>query len=477
MGLFNNFSQNDRILPRIGLGFPRSMPFPLLLAAVDEAEANIQAPRALVFTSALTAISVACQGLIDVCRPSGQLGPTSLMALIIAESGDRKSTSENIFFKSIREIQKEHNSNYNDNCSDWCARTEVWKAKRKILLKKVSVRADNGLSTEEEELCLLVHEKIKPVKPKQFKMLYEDSTSEALFFGLHQNIPTAGLVSSEGGGVLKGGAFNDLSKQNAIWSGDAVTVDRTSVESFEVVGARLTVSIMTQGAAFKDYMEKRGEASRGSGLWARFLVCKPESNQGFRFIKSTTTSWGYCNNFSIKIKEIILKNLVLLNGVEADRLVVRFSPEASERWLDVYNAIESEIRPGGRFEGAGDHASKLPDNIARFAALAHYFEGFDGDISLSTLNASIDICCWYSDQFFSIFVPPSQESVDADELGGWLRKLWEDGHRSIRKNDILQYGPSQLRKKCRLDLALNLLCEAGLTSLSKQGKVAYVDLL
>lgn len=41
-------------------------------------------------------------------------------------------------------------------------------------------------------------------------MLYDDSTSEALFCGLYENLSTAGIISSEGG--LKGRAFNDLPK-------------------------------------------------------------------------------------------------------------------------------------------------------------------------------------------------------------------------------------------------------------------------
>ena len=72
-----------------------------------------------------------------------------------------------------------------------------------------------------------------PAKPKEFKVLYEDSTSEALFHGMYENLSTAGLISSEGAGVLEGRAFNDLSKQNAIWSGDSITIDRKPGDRLE----------------------------------------------------------------------------------------------------------------------------------------------------------------------------------------------------------------------------------------------------
>ena len=177
----------------------------------------------------------------------------------------------------------------------------------------------SGVLSEEEEQRLFDHENHRPAKPKKFKLLYDDSTSEALFSGLNKSLPTAGLISSEGGGVLSGRALNDLSKQNAIWSGDSITVDRASAESYEINGARLTVSIMAQESAFKDYMDRRGEVSRGSGLWARFLVCNPRSTQGTRFIENGTMSWEYRDKFSARLVEILQKNIALLENPDREK--------------------------------------------------------------------------------------------------------------------------------------------------------------
>lgn len=75
---------------------------PLLSAAINEAERNIQAPRGLLINAAFTAISIALQGLIDIKKPNDQKVPVSLMLLAIANSGERKSTVENVFLRSIR---------------------------------------------------------------------------------------------------------------------------------------------------------------------------------------------------------------------------------------------------------------------------------------------------------------------------------------------------------------------------------------
>lgn len=454
-------------------GFPRYMSLPVIVSAVDEAEGHIKAPRALVFSSALTAIATASQGLIDVCKPNGQIVPASLMLLTIANSGERKSTAENIFLRGVRNFQDEKDLIYLKKLSEWNAKWSVWEARRKAMLKEILRSGDEEEGDEYQ--IFMAHMGNEPVKPRRFKLIYEDATSEALFLGLYQNIPAAGLISSEGGGVLSGKAFNDLSKQNALWSGDAITVDRVSSESYEL-RARLTVSIMVQEKTFLSYMEKNGEISRGSGLWARFLVCNPRSTQGTRLIGGGVVTWNCCEKFSERIGEILKESVGFLMDPARSRLVIRFSQAAAQKWIEIFNAIESGIGPGGRFFGMGDHASKLADNIARVAALFHFFERGSGDIALETLDAAADVCFWYSGEFLRLFTSLPQEEIDAQELDDWLQVRREAGDRFVAKNIILQKGPGKLRKVKRLDSAIEVLSTQGKVLLSKLGNVTFLDI-
>lgn len=467
------FNGTSSWLPARGREFPRHLLLSTIVSAVDEAEGNIKAPRALVFSSALTTIATASQGLIDVCKPNEQIVPVSLMVLTVANSGERKSTAENIFLRGVRHFQDEMDVIYQKETSDWSARQSIWEARRKAILKK-TLLVDNK---EGDEACrqFMDHHASVPVKPRRFKLLYEDATSEALFLGLHQNIPTAGLISSEGGGVLTGKAFNDLSKQNALWSGDVITVDRVSSESYEV-RARLTVSLMVQENSFSSYMKKHGQRSRGSGLWARFLVCNPSSTQGSRLIAGGDAPWHCCEKFSERIREILKKSVESLVEPSAPRQVVKFSMEAAQRWVNIFNAIESEIGSGGRYFGMGDHASKLADNIARVAALFHFFERKVGDIALETLEAAVDVCFWYSDEFLRMFASLPQEEVDALELDAWLQVRRDSGERFLAKNSMLQRGPSQLRKVKRLDPAIEVLLAQGKVLLFKSESSTYLDI-
>ncbi len=449
------------------------MPLPTLASAVDEAELNIRAPRALIVSSALTAIATACQGVIDVCKPSGQVVPTSLMLLTVANSGERKSTVENVFLKGVREFQQDRDLLYHQDLGDWRAKRIIWEERGKVLLKEIT-RFKNK---ESDEVCsrFLVHQNSEPVMPRRFKMLYEDSTSEALFLGLYQNISSAGLISSEGGSVLAGRAFNDLSKQNALWSGDALVVDRVTAESYKLV-ARLTTSLMVQEKLFLNYMEKNGEQSRGSGLWARFLACYPVSTQGERLIIERDISWGSCERFSQRIREILEESVPFLVNPEKPRLVVKFSQQAANKWVEVFNAIESEIKLGGKYFGMGDHASKLADNIARVAALFHYFEDGSGEISLRTLGAAIDLCFWYSDEFLRLFTPVPQEEIDIRALDSFFQAKRNEGYRFLPKNSILQLAPGRMRRVKCLNPAIEALSRLGRVSLKKIDRTMYVDL-
>lgn len=467
----------QRLLPEIGGPFPSFGCLPILKAAVDEAENNIQAPQPLIFFGALAAIAVGVQGLCDVRKPIGQCVPISLMLLSIADSGERKSTAENLFFEPIRQFQKKKGIAYQSNLREWESKSKIWDTKNKVILKQIAKLAREEACSEEAERRLIDHGFVRPLKPKQFKMLYEDSTSEALFLGLYQNLPSAGLVSSEGGGVLNGRALTDLSKHNAIWSGDSITVDRKTAESYEVVGARLTVSIMSQRSAFDEYIKAAGEKSRGSGLWARFLVCCPKSTQGTRFLKNETISWEYRDRFSVRLAEILECNSALLEESCQARKTIGLSPEASEMWLETYNAIESKINAEGRFHQMGDHASKLADNIARVAALLHYFEGFEGEVSRSTLKFSIDFCLWCSDEFYYLFLPKTQEELDAEELSKWLLCFWDKGGDWLAKNYIRQYGPNKMREKNRLNKALEQLHSQGEIRFFNRRGVQYVELI
>lgn len=463
-----------RILPKIGADFPSLTSLPLLKSVTDEAEFIMKAPRDLIFQSELAAIAITCQGIYDVLKPTGQITPTSLMLLTIADSGERKTSVGNFFLDPIREFQREMDIAFAEELRAWEVKKIIWEMKNKEIFRcivKSTREEESSLFWEEEAI---EHAKLKPMRPRRFKMIYDDTTSEALMFGMFQNIPSAALISTEAN--LNNKAFRDLPKMNSLWGADPITVDRKTAESFELHDARLTVAFMTQPAAFGSFVSHNGEILRGSGLWARFLVGKPSSTQGYRELDCSTVSLEHSKKFNERIKALLELNVDVLKKGKRTRQTISFSPEAADLWVQMFNEIEAGIRVGGRFEGAGDMASKLADNISRVAALVHIFEGESETISLASLRFAIDYCTWCSDEFYRIFMPLPEVEVNAAKLLRYLKDERQAGCRELKKNDILIYGPKCVRKRDWLNPALDVLISAGYVSVFKSHKTSFVDI-
>ncbi|MGC3963631.1 MAG: DUF3987 domain-containing protein [Rhodocyclaceae bacterium] len=86
-------------------------PFPLyalpptMRAAVEEVVGLTQAPVEMVVSAALAAASLAVQAKFDVERMSGLISPCSLYLITLAESGERKTTVDNLLFSAFTEFE------------------------------------------------------------------------------------------------------------------------------------------------------------------------------------------------------------------------------------------------------------------------------------------------------------------------------------------------------------------------------------
>ncbi|MCM1999624.1 YfjI family protein [Pseudomonas aeruginosa] len=451
------------------LAFPEAKTF---VAAVNEAENNVQAPASLIYMSALSAMSLAVQSVCDLKTPFGSVIPTSLMLLILGDSGERKSFVMNNFLKPFRHIQRRELLADKAGMDGFELELEIWTAKKKVLVNRIAKSMDEVERAELMEALKVLHS-MKPLAPMSMQFVYEDATSQALFKGLSAGYPYAGLVTSEGKEILVGRAFNDLPKQNSLWSGDDVTIDRVNAGRFVVSGARLTVAIMVQGGLFDDYLKRRGQEARASGLWARFLVANPDSTQGTRFIENPLQSWKALEVFSKRIMEITEEGVANYK-LGQERKVLNLSREATDEWVKFANFVEGQIRPGGYFERATDHASKLAENVARVAAVVSYFEYGDVTVSRDCLLDAIDFCMRCSIDFKELFVSSTREEREAETLWLWLNEKFDDGVTKIRISELMSSGPNATRKKARLELALDFLSVRKKIEIWKEEGVRYV---
>jgi len=447
----------------------------IMMAAVDEVVSNTKAPFDLALMSALTAGSIALQGVVDVQSPTGFTTPVSIMTFALAESGERKTAIEKHFLSGLRSFQREKKAQYRQDMVEWELDHEAWsdslKGKKKELLRQ-------GAGREEILEVLKSMSAEKPKKPKSPTFLYDDTTIEALLQGMHDGSKNAALVSSEGGTILNGHAFRNLPALNNLWSGSDCSVERRTTESIEIIDGRLTISVSVQPGIMQDFSERKGKAARDIGFWARALIFTPVSTQGARFEYGVKSSQVEMARFNRRVTELfrLVEKDKNQNGLA--RHVITFDEELKPYWLGICNTIEQEINLGGRFEYMKDHASKLADNIARVAALISCVEhGVEEPIRKEALQAAVSICMYCSDNFSRLFNSVPQPIRDAEELCLWLNRFSLRGIRYMKKNRIMQYGPSCVRKKSRLDAALDWLVLSRKIAIGRYGKTGYVDIV
>ncbi len=458
--------------------------FPLIASsAIHEIAAETMAPPAMVGSSILSAMALAVQAHYRVKRREGLESPCSLATVTICRSGERKSTVDKKTTKAFRDFEANNLKEYKEKHAQYRSSKTIWETQKGVLIRNFKKAIERSQPLEELKTAIESHERSEPPPPSKVRFLYNDVTSAALLYGLHQNSRSASLNEDEAARFFDGPLSEDASLINKGWDGSDLTVDRRSSESFSVKSPRISLNLMVQPSAFTKYMEKKGEEARGIGFIARWLVCFPPSTIGTRFNNHDTSDPIEQTKFNGRIKELLERQKA--NGVLANpsmETVLTFSPEAEREWILVANQIEEAIRPGGLFCESSDYASKVAENIARIAGIFHAFAGEEGtQISLSTLRSAVSVARWYADEFVRLFSPPDPLHLlvrDAVLLEEWFIKIVQTrGWDVVEKTFILRFGPNSLRSCNRLDWALDFLMNAQRLIIQKAGKRKTLVLL
>lgn len=470
-----NFSRYPNYFPISDGSFPNLSAAPLMRDAFFETFESVQAPYSMIALVQLSTISAALQGAVNVSLPINKICPVSILAITIAESGERKSTVESQYMEVLKAAQKELLIEFRSTHNKYIIKKEIHDEEAVRLRRRLSKEKDD----EKYELALnelQAHRDAEPIKPRAPKFLYQDITKEALLLGLYENLPNAFLGSDEGGVLFKSSIMRNSPVINSFWSGGDVNIDRKTLESFVVSDARLTMHIMTQWSALQDFLGRSKDDLRGNGFFARAIVTCPISLCGYRQVSGFEFSKKATEKFNHRIKQLLL-NVIAMEDYR-NRVTVTFSNDAKNVWLDIANDIEIKMGPGGMYECAKDHASKVPENIARVAALIHCFEHpGDFEISVESLWLAVELLSYFSNDFMRVFCPPPKYVLDACALNEWLKPFVASGIRYMRKNFILQYGPKCIRKKADLQVALDYLKQSNPIVEFLRFKTRVIDLL
>lgn len=446
-------------------------------AAVQEVAGFVQAPFALVASSALGALSLACQARADVKRAERLQGPCGLFLLMIADSGERKTTCDGFFASPIRDFEAEQAELAKPALKDHAAAMAAWNAEREGILSAIKDAGRKAKPTDKLRSDLAELERDKPEPPRVPRLFYGDATPEALTWELAKRWPSAGVVSSEAGSILgahgmgRDSIMRNLGVLNQLWDGAPQHFTRRTSESYTVRGARLTVALQVQEATLRDFLARSGALARGTGFLARFLIAWPQSTQGRRPFVEAPASWPALAAFNRRIAAILAEPVAMDDDGALTLPVIGLAPDARADWIAFHDAIEAQLSSGGELYDVRDVAAKAADNAARLAALFHAFEGKAGAIGVEAFEGAARIVAWHlseSRRFFGELALPT-ELADAARLDAWLIEYCRRervGH--VDRREAQRGGP--VRDGERLTAALRVLGELDRAREGKTGK-------
>lgn len=464
-------------------------PYPLnaFHLAVREAAYEVlehtQAPDALVGMSFIHCFTVACQGLIDVKLPIGQVKSVSQNMLIIAESGERKTTVYDLVLKPFQNADNARLLLYKSSQIQFKLDDELWKATSKGISRAISKAVSKGESTTELEQQLSEHNKSKPKKPRLRYFLRQEITAKSIMEALHGEGESIAISVDEGHVYFKSTASSCFGLFNKVWdSPESLSLNRADNEFLYAKNPRGSVTIMTQSTPFLKYQERHGAVAKGSGHWARYLVAWPQSTQGYRCVKPGEKMLRCLPKFHARVSELLEKYRIMIESGKVEREIIEFSEEAKARWYELAAQAESMLRPGEYFSDINDFASKIMEIIARLAAAMHYFNGEGGKITYDTLERAFTLVHWHIDEFKRLFSPQSmisQDMVDTQAVLKCLRnRIWKGyGSNSfVPKNHLLRHGP--VRNRDRLNAVLdNLVAQSAIwIGQTPKNRQLYVNL-
>ena len=450
-------------------GLPDLSDLDLLGTAIGYALDQIKAPYPMILLTALSAIATVNQALCDVERPTGGKTSLSFYGLLVAFSGERKSSMINFFYKLIRQAGIEAEKEYQEEHALWKRKHQIWKMKRTVFTNRLRETVQAELAAELSETdydddqirkvqdLVDAHLIAEQEKPKKTQLLHEDITYPALLQAAHENSKYLCVLADEGTRALNGLVTPGISTLNSAWNGVQLITGRKTSESFTVNDPRFSILISVQPGPFDDYRDRKSDQAKESGLWARAFVCGPYTTIGFRNDSLPIYSEPPVQ-FEKRLRKLIKKCVKTARGDNSDRKLIGFDDAAKELFNAFSFEVELNMQPGGLYENAKDHASKLMENISRIAANLHIINKCDGDISWKTLNTAIHICVFFSKEYLNIFDSRPQHIIDAELLYTWIMEQAQHFNSNVLpKRWVMQYCPSKVRKSKRFWSALEHL--------------------
>lgn len=438
---------------------------PIIGAFTELMHQTNQSPLPMCAMSVLAACTLPVQGLIKVKWRNAPPSPVGMIFVVEAESGERKSSNDQMALKEQRLFDKEQSRLEADDEAKHEIEMLLWVTARKRLLRTIKRKAEKNELTSAEEKELKEHETRRPARPKRPRMLISNITAPAIPRHLAEKYPFAGLFGDEGGVILSSGALSDPAMINTVWdSGDFIS-DRIVRGRVEVHDASLTVHIQVQPGVLSHFLAGHGKLTHQSGNSSRWLYANPPSTQGQRHRRFIDLPTGAGQVFDQRVRDLLQQYTA---GEPPLRNVKCFSSAAEDLLAWFSDAIELELPDGRWFALMRGAASKATEVCARLSAVIHEFEGLDGEIGVDVARGAIMIVAWHLNQYRQRFAARTQDEIDSLDLEDCITRhvhRWKNAY--VPGPVLCRFAPRRMRQRDKLRKVL--------ATLQAEGKVKVFD--
>ena len=352
-------------------------PFPLetfprwLGAFVEALSIATQTPVDLPAVLALTALSTAAGGRVEIEVRGGWREPVNLFCAVAMDPGNRKTPVLSVIAAPLYVMDR---ALADDSLSAIIEAETAKEIARRAAQARVREAADAGDKEKEDEAkaaAILAEAVTIPVQPR---LLADDCTPEALASLMAEQKGRIAVLSDEGGvfdliaGRYSGMANLDLYLKGH--SGSPHRVDRKGRAAEFIERPALTMGLAVQPEVLRMIADRPG--FRGRGLLARFLYSIPLSPLGRRAIDPPPMPDDVRQTYGDNVAKLV-RSLVEWT----DPALVTLTPDARDAVVKLETAIEPRLGPNGDLASVTDWASKLVGQLVRIAGLLHLAEHLD----------------------------------------------------------------------------------------------------
>ena len=334
---------------------PPPEPFPLEALGPELASAAqaicdvVQSPIEMCAGAVLASTSFAVSAHVNIKLPTGQTKPVSCWFWCIAESGERKTATDNEAFAPQKQHEKKLHAEYKEAMEDYDTRKTMWEAQSKAIEKQYKDPGAAGSEAHQKEREQLGAE---PEEPLIALIMASDFTFEGLVQCLNLGQPLYGIIGSEGGQFIGGHGMTDEAKLRTItglsaaWDGEPIKRVRAK-ETVMLYGRRVGMHLMVQPEVAATALAD--ELLTKQGFMSRILACAPESLIGKRMHKAPPPEAAQVlRQYKERMLSIMETPYPLVPDTrnELEPRDVPFSAEATALFWEFADEVEKADGPG-----------------------------------------------------------------------------------------------------------------------------------